>query len=321
MVSRGPRRRSGALEALKLCAARSGLAIRQPFVRPMATKAVVSQPLRPVVSTVDSLVQSYKPITTVPLTIHRFPSLEPVSLERWSIQHLYLPLRRDLLHLAVVYEGDKTRQGTASSKTRWQVRGSHRKPWPQKGTGRARAGTRQSPLWRGGGKSFGPHPRDFSTKLNQKVYDKAWRTALSYRYRKGQLVVCEDGMELQVPPDFAMLADKFLKDGLRGSYLHKYMTNVLHAMRLGRPNGRTLFVTADHRPWLFEAMDQVPRQGRVLPLDDVDVKDLLETGNVVMERGVLRAMIEQHQSDLESDIVIHGEKCRGPPLGERILGI
>ncbi|RCI11213.1 hypothetical protein L249_7749 [Ophiocordyceps polyrhachis-furcata BCC 54312] len=276
----------------------------------------------PVVHATSASTRSYKPTLTVPLTIHRFPSLEPVSLERWSVRHLYLPLRRDLLHLAVVYEGDKTRQGSASSKNRWEVHGSHRKLHPQKGLGRARVGSKQSPLRRGGGKSFGPHPRDFSTKLNRKVYDKAWRTALSYRYRQGQLIVCEDGMELSMPTDFTILAKRdFLKDGLRESYIQKYMTGVLHAMHLGRPNRRTLFITSDHRHWLFEAMSLVPRQGRVLGLDDVDVKDLLETGNVVMERGVLRAMIEQHDSDLQSDIVIHGERRAGPPLGKEILGI
>ncbi|RDA89171.1 hypothetical protein CP533_3006 [Ophiocordyceps camponoti-saundersi (nom. inval.)] len=361
MASRGPGRSNGALAALKLRVSKPAcLTRRQPFVRLMTSKAAEEQQrpgvkLRtsrvarlarrnssswqraledqqraskaaiwrqpPVVYTTSSSLESYKPTLTVPLTIHRFPSLEPVSLERWSVQHLHLPIRRDLLHLAVVYEGDKTRQGSASSKTRWEVHGSHRKMRPQKGTGRARAGSRQSPLWRGGGKCFGPHPRDFSTQLNRKVYDKAWRTALSYRYRKGQLIVCEDGMDLSMPRDFSILAKDFLKNGLRESYIQKYMTGVLHAMRLGRPNGRTLFVTSDHRHWLYEAMSYVPRQGRVLGLDDVDVKDLLETGNVVMERSVLRAMIEQHDSDLQSDIVIHGARQAGPPLGERILGV
>ncbi|RDA84396.1 hypothetical protein CP532_2892 [Ophiocordyceps camponoti-leonardi (nom. inval.)] len=309
-----------------------GLARGKPLTRQRASKArqkasiaatkQQQQQQQPAVRTASSSTKFYQPILTVPLTIHRFPSLEPVSLERWSVRHLYLPLRRDLLHLAVVYEGDKTRQGSASSKNRWEVHGSHRKLYRQKGLGRARVGSKQSPLRRGGGKSFGPHPRDFSTKLNRKVYDKAWRTALSYRYRKGQLIVCEDGMELSMPPDFTVLAKRdFLKDGLRESYIQKYMTGVLHAMRLGRPNGRTLFITSDHRHWLFEAMSLVPRQGRVLGIDDVDVKDLLETGNVVMERSVLRAMIDQHDSDLQSDIVIHGERRAGPPLGEEILGI
>jgi large subunit ribosomal protein L4 len=260
--------------------------------------------------------------STIPLTVHSFPTLEPTALERWSVDHLYLPLRRDLLHLAVVYEGDNTRQGTASSKTRWDVHGSHRKIRPQKGTGRARLGTRQSPILVGGGKAFGPHPRDFATKLNRKVYDKAWRTALSYRYRRGELLVCEDGMDLSPPKDFRMVEGRFLKDGLREAWLAKYMHGVLEALGLGRVDGRTLFVTSGGgREWLHEAMDQVPWEGRALELDDVDVKDLLETGKVVIERSALKEMIEQHQSDLVARVFLSNTaKIQGPSTGETVLG-
>lgn len=261
-----------------------------------------------------------EPVSTVPVTIHNFPSLEPTSLEEWSVNHLYLPLRRDLLHLAVVYEGDNTRQGTASSKTRYEVHGSHRKMRPQKGTGRARMGTKQSPINRGGGKTFGPQPRDFGTGLNRKVYDKAWRTALSYRYRKGELIVCEDGMDLRMPEDFALVEGQYMKDGLRETYLKRYTEGVLNGLGLGRAGGRTLFVTGDRRDTLFDAMAQVPREGRVLTLEDVDVKDLLETGRVVLERAVLKEMIEQHQSDLVSRVVVEGLVKGGPAIGTPVLG-
>ncbi|TVY57022.1 54S ribosomal protein yml6, partial [Lachnellula suecica] len=136
---------------------------------------------------------------TVLTTIFSFPTMEPLRTASYSSKHLYLPLRRDILHRAVVFEGDGTRQGTASTKTRFTVHGSHAKIRPQKGSGRARLGTKQSPMLKGGGKSFGPHPRDFSTELPRKMYDLAWRTALSWRYRKGDLIVCEDGMEIEQP--------------------------------------------------------------------------------------------------------------------------
>lgn len=94
-----------------------------------------------------------------------------------------------LLHEVVVWQLAQRRQGTASTKTRVEVRGGGRKPWRQKGTGRARAGTRRSPLWRGGGVTFGPKPRDFSYTLPRKVKKAALRSALSDKLGEGKLTV------------------------------------------------------------------------------------------------------------------------------------
>ncbi|KAF7561015.1 hypothetical protein G7046_g3120 [Stylonectria norvegica] len=308
-----------AMGALRVTATKPSI-VGRSFTRSMATEtSPVSEIVRAAANS-QSIIESWNPVSTVPLTIHNFPSLEPTSLEQWSVQHLYLPMRRDLLHLAVIYEGDNTRQGTASSKTRFDVHGSHRKMRPQKGTGRARMGTKQSPINRGGGKTFGPSPRNFGTKLNRKVYDKAWRTALSYRYRRGELIICEDGMELTMPEEFELVAGKYLKDGLRETYLKRYMTGVLGSLGLGRASGRTLFVTGDRREQLYEAMEQVPWEGRALDFEDVDVKDLLETGKVVMERSVLKEMIQAHQSDLVSRVVMQGLIKGGPATGITVLG-
>jgi len=82
-----------------------------------------------------------------------------------------------IVHRALVRQINNGRQGTASSKTRAEVRGGGRKPWRQKGTGRARAGSIRSPLWRGGGVIFGPKPRDYTTKMNRKERRLALRTA------------------------------------------------------------------------------------------------------------------------------------------------
>ena len=86
-----------------------------------------------------------------------------------------------IVHRALVRQLNNARQGTASTKTRAEVRGGGRKPWRQKGTGRARAGSIRSPLWRGGGVIFGPKPRDYSTKMNRKERRLALRTALNSR--------------------------------------------------------------------------------------------------------------------------------------------
>jgi len=84
------------------------------------------------------------------------------------------------------------RKGTASTKNRALVRGGGAKPWRQKGTGRARAGTRRSPLWRGGGTVFGPMPRDYSLSLPKKVKRAALRAALSLRRQEGKLILLSD---------------------------------------------------------------------------------------------------------------------------------
>ncbi|MBE9065041.1 50S ribosomal protein L4 [Leptolyngbya cf. ectocarpi LEGE 11479] len=86
-----------------------------------------------------------------------------------------------IVHRAIVRQMHNSRQGTLSSKTRSEVRGGGRKPWRQKGTGRARAGSNRSPLWRGGGVIFGPKPRDFEVKMNRKERRLALRTAFQSR--------------------------------------------------------------------------------------------------------------------------------------------
>jgi large subunit ribosomal protein L4 len=95
-----------------------------------------------------------------------------------------------IVHRALVRQMNNARQGTASAKTRSEVSGGGRKPWRQKGTGRARAGSIRSPLWRGGGVIFGPKPRDYSVKMNRKERRLALRTA--FQSRSTDLIVVED---------------------------------------------------------------------------------------------------------------------------------
>jgi large subunit ribosomal protein L4 len=84
------------------------------------------------------------------------------------------------------------RSGTASTKRRQDVRGGGRKPWRQKGTGRARAGTIRSPLWRGGGIVFGPHPRSYAYKVSKKVRKLALISALSMKVKEGRMLILKD---------------------------------------------------------------------------------------------------------------------------------
>ncbi len=103
-----------------------------------------------------------------------------------------------IVHRALVRQLTNARQGTASTKTRSEVRGGGRKPWRQKGTGRARAGSIRSPLWRGGGVIFGPKPREYELKMNRKERRLALRTALASRAE--DLVVVQNFSENMAQP-------------------------------------------------------------------------------------------------------------------------
>lgn len=96
------------------------------------------------------------------------------------------------MHMAVVQYLANQRQGTQSAKTRAEVRGGGKKPWRQKGTGRARQGSIRSPQWTGGGVVFAPKPRDYSFKLNKKLKRLALQSALSTKVAEGKIIVMED---------------------------------------------------------------------------------------------------------------------------------
>ena len=96
-----------------------------------------------------------------------------------------------ILHDVVRMQRAARRAGNACTKTRVDVRGGGAKPWRQKGTGRARSGTRTSPIWRGGGVAFGPKPRDYSFKLNRKVKKQAIAMVMSARQQEGNLLIVD----------------------------------------------------------------------------------------------------------------------------------
>ncbi|KAH8801692.1 50S ribosomal protein-like protein L4 [Xylogone sp. PMI_703] len=295
MASKGLQSVTRSLRAFRL----SSQVAKEPFsqcVAPRFTRSMATETTLPsqstsqevdISETIERLSETPSDNADLPskilTTIYSFPTLEPLRFTHYPTTHLYLPLRKDILHRAIIYEADSTRQGTASTKTRFEVHGSHRKIRPQKGSGHARLGTRQSPMLKGGGKSFGPHPRDFATALPRKMYDLAWRTALSYRYRRGELIICEDGMELEFPKT-------------------RFARRVFRENGWGGEEGRTLVVTAGFRKNLFRGLRDAGEDGRVLTAREVDVKDLLELGRVVVEKGALDEMLRAHCSDLGSRI-------------------
>ncbi|MDD9904341.1 MAG: 50S ribosomal protein L4 [Rhodospirillaceae bacterium] len=119
------------------------------------------------------------------------------------------PMRKDILARMVNYQLAKRRAGSANTKERSDIRGTTAKPFRQKGTGRARQGSRKAPQMRGGGTAFGPQPRDFAHKLTKKVRRMAMRSALSAKQADGKLVILKDAA-LKSPKTkelSAMLAD------------------------------------------------------------------------------------------------------------------
>jgi large subunit ribosomal protein L4 len=128
-----------------------------------------------------------------------------------------VPIRRDLVHRVVVWQRARWRAGTAHTKTRAEVSGGGKRPWKQKGGGRARHGSIRSPIWRGGGKAHGKKRRDFSIKLNRKVRQAGMRVALASKFREGNLFVVDvRGVESRRTGDLVATledAEVFEEDG------------------------------------------------------------------------------------------------------------
>jgi large subunit ribosomal protein L4 len=131
--------------------------------------------------------------------VKNMPSVKVHDLKNKEVGEINLPdevfgveLNEGLIHAAVRNYLANARQGTSKTKTRGDVRGGGKKPWRQKGTGRARVASIRSPLWRGGGRVHGPVPKDWSYKMPKKMRRGALRAALSERLREGNLFVVED---------------------------------------------------------------------------------------------------------------------------------
>ena len=129
------------------------------------------------------------------------------STEDVSDSVFAMDFNEDLVHQVVTAYMNASRQGSKAQKTRSEVRGGGKKPWRQKGTGRARSGTIRSPIWRGGGATFAAKPRDFSQKVNKKMYRAAMRSILSELVRQERLIVTDGAtFDMKEPKTKALAA-------------------------------------------------------------------------------------------------------------------
>ena len=148
------------------------------------------------------------------------PTIDVYSADKQKVGEISLSedvfgaeIKPHLLHEVVVWQLAKRRKGTASTKSRSEVRGGGRKPWRQKGTGRARSGSRRSPVWRGGGVVFGPKPRDYGYTLPKKVRKAALKVALSGKLAEDKLLIMRDfGMSEIKTKAFAEVLSRFESD-------------------------------------------------------------------------------------------------------------
>ena len=160
------------------------------------------------------------------------------------------------------------RQGTASTKTRAEVRGGGRKPWKQKGTGRARVGSTRNPIWRGGGIVFGPKPRDYSYSLPRKVRRLALKSALSSKMQDSSIIVI-DFLAFEEPKTKLMLET----------------LDLLNAAE------KTLVVTADGDVNVYKSARNIPGV-KSLRADYINVFDILKYDTLLMTRDAVAKVKE-----------------------------
>ena len=175
-----------------------------------------------------------------------------------------------VVHRALTRQMANQRQGNVSTKTRAEVRGGGRKPWRQKGTGRARAGSIRSPLWRGGGVIFGPKPRDFSLNMNRKERRLALTTALNSRSE--DLVVVEDFAEQLSRPKTKDLVEALTRWGVE-------------------PDAKALMIIAEKNETVYLSARNIENVKLILA-NHLNVYDLLAADYIVATQSAIAKIQE-----------------------------
>ena len=204
--------------------------------------------------------------------------LDVLTMENVKVDQVALPEavfaappQAHLVHQMVRFQRNTRRQGTASTKTRSEVSGGGRKPWRQKGTGRARAGTIRSPLWRHGGVVFGPKPRSYALDLPRAVRRQAMRAALSAKAEAGRIRVL-DALSLEKPSTKAFRA-------------------LLETLQV---RGRALVILPQDDEVVMKSARNLPAV-KVLPARGLNVYDVLEADTLLLTREALALVGEVWQ--------------------------
>lgn len=181
-------------------------------------------------------------------------------------------LKNDLVHQAVVAQFANSRQVLADTKNRGEVRGGGRKPWKQKGTGRARHGSIRSPLWKGGGVTFGPTTnRNYSKKINKKMKTKALFMVLSSKLKDG---------------DFIVVKDLKLKKGST-----KIMKGILNNLQV---KGKTIIALAKKNDNVIKSTNNIPRVS-MISSDSLNVVDLLKNKTLIIDTKGIKKIQETYK--------------------------
>jgi large subunit ribosomal protein L4 len=176
--------------------------------------------------------------------------------------------RAHLLHQAVLMQLANRRAGTAATKSKGFVRGGGKKPWRQKGTGRARAGSIRSPIWVGGGTTFGPQPRDYSYRMPRTARREALLSALSLKNRDGKIVV----------------VDRFELDQAKT----KLMVQALAELKVES----ALIIIAQSDAKIERSARNLPKV-KVLRVEGLNVYDLLRYEHLILMDGALKLLEER----------------------------
>jgi large subunit ribosomal protein L4 len=178
------------------------------------------------------------------------------------------PVRKHLLYETVKSQQANRRAGTAATKTRGGVSGGGKKPWRQKGTGRARAGSSRSPIWVGGATIFGPQPREYGYRLPSSARRSALRSALALKVKQGELVVLD---KIEVDPPKTKVVAKLMQDLELSS---------------------ALIVTEAANPNLERAAANLPRV-KVVRAEGANVYDILRYKHLVLTREAIAALSQR----------------------------